>query len=118
MRYLVSVLTALLFFIWILPLGIFIKPSQEKIACGGQRAICLCSHAQSKVKSNAMEAYGLKNNSNNNKESNASGGAAGHYYLAAYLFNQNNLTPCSLNDAMFLAYHNPFLKSIEHIPKV
>lgn len=33
-----------IFFIWILPLGAFIKPSQEKKVCNGQRAICLCSH--------------------------------------------------------------------------
>ena len=30
------------FILWILPLGFFIKPSQEKFACDGQRAICMC----------------------------------------------------------------------------
>ncbi len=117
MRYLVSALTALLFFIWILPLGIFIKPSQEKIACDGQRAICLCSHTKvAKAQSKPIEGFGLKANSNGNKESNASGGA-GHYYLAAHLPVQNNLAMRALNDSMFLAYRNPFLRSIEHIPK-
>lgn len=28
---------------WLLPLGAFIKPSQEKIACGGNRAMHMCS---------------------------------------------------------------------------
>ncbi len=116
MRFFIFAVT-LLFFIWILPLGIFIKPSQEKIACDGQRAICLCSHAKSKIKSSPIEGYGLKSNSNTSKESNASGGA-GHYYLAAHLPIQNNLAVRVLNDAMFLAYRNPFLRSIEHIPKV
>jgi hypothetical protein len=117
MRYLVSVLTALLFFIWILPLGFFIKPYQEKVACGGQRAICLCSNMQAKVKSNPIEGFGLKANSSSNKETNASGGGTGHYYLAAHLPIQDNLAMLALNDSMLLAYRNPSLRSIEHIPK-
>lgn len=28
---------------WVLPLGAFIKPSQEKTACGGKRAFHMCS---------------------------------------------------------------------------
>jgi hypothetical protein len=117
MRYLVSALTVLLFFIWILPLGIFIKPSQEKIACAGQRAICLCSQASSKIKSSPINGYGLKSQSTN-KETNASGGGAGHSYLAAYRSIQNNLAKSILNDSMLLAYLNPSLLAIEHVPKV
>ena len=30
-------------FAWMLPLGSFIKPSQEKTACGGKRAFHMCS---------------------------------------------------------------------------
>lgn len=48
MHKIIGSLTALLFFIWILPLGVFIKPSQEKKICGGQRAICMCSHMMTK----------------------------------------------------------------------
>ncbi len=119
MRFLISLLTTVLFLIWILPLGIFIKPSQEKIACNGQRAICLCSHTKvAKARSKPIEGFGLKANSNSNKESNASGGGTGHYYLAAHLPAKNNLTMRALNDSMFLDYRNPFLRSIEHIPKV
>lgn len=29
--------------LWVLPLGVFIKPSQEKTACGGKRAFHMCS---------------------------------------------------------------------------
>lgn len=111
-------LTALLFFIWILPLGYFIKPSQEKIACDGQRAICLCSQKQAKTKSSPISGYGLKASSDANKETSASGGGAGHYYLAAHLPIQNGLSVRALNDSIILAYRNPFLSSIEHVPKV
>ena len=31
------------FIFWLMPLGRFIAPSKEQQACGGQRAICLCS---------------------------------------------------------------------------
>ena len=45
---LTAVSLTILFFIWILPLGVFIKPFQEKLACDGQRAICMCSHLMAK----------------------------------------------------------------------
>jgi hypothetical protein len=32
------------FFVWLLPLGAFIKGSMEKIACNGQRAFHMCTH--------------------------------------------------------------------------
>jgi hypothetical protein len=44
MSRLTSVLTLILFLLWIMPLGAFIDPSNEDKACGGQRAICLCAH--------------------------------------------------------------------------
>lgn len=53
MRRLIYSLLALFFFIWILPLGAFIKPEHEKTACNGQRAICLCSHLMAKQASPA-----------------------------------------------------------------
>ena len=36
------------FFLWILPLGVLIKPAQQMLFCGGQRAICLCTHLVNK----------------------------------------------------------------------
>jgi hypothetical protein len=45
MKKLVPVLAVLCFLSWLLPLGRFIDPSKEAKVCGGQRAICLCSHA-------------------------------------------------------------------------
>ncbi|MCG3177133.1 MAG: hypothetical protein MOGMAGMI_02100 [Candidatus Omnitrophica bacterium] len=40
-------LTTLL--LWVLPLGAFIKPSQEKTACGGKRAFHMCSMTSAQV---------------------------------------------------------------------
>lgn len=39
----VSPLLVVCFFAWILPLGAFIRPSQEKAACGGNRAFHMCT---------------------------------------------------------------------------
>ncbi len=80
--------------------------------------MCMCSAKQAKVKSSPIEGFGLKANSNSNKESNASSGGAGHFYLAAHLPIQNAVSAIALNDSMFLAYRNPSLISIEHVPKV
>lgn len=113
----ISALIAILFFIWILPLGFFIKPSQEKMACNGQRAICLCTHTKAKVKNNPIAGFGLKASSENNKESNASGGGAGHYYVIAQLSVMDILNRYPFTQLTLLVDHNPFLKSIEHIPK-
>lgn len=113
----VLTLTAFVFFVWLLPLGIFIKPSQEKIACGGQRAICLCSHQQAKLKANPVEGYGFQNPSGVNKEANASGGGV-HYHFAVYHPVRSALNSLSFENSAILAYRNPSLKSIEHIPKV
>jgi hypothetical protein len=112
----VAVFITVLFFIWILPLGVFIKPSQEKVACGGQRAICLCSHTEAKVKSTPVKGYGFHKSAENNKEASASGGT-GHSYLAAHHLLQKLLTALVLNESTYLAYRNPFVSSIEHIPK-
>lgn len=39
----VGFLTVISFFLWIQPLGAFIKPSAEATACGGNRAFHMCS---------------------------------------------------------------------------
>lgn len=38
-----AIMSAVCVFAWIMPLGAFIKPSQEKTACDGRRAFHMCS---------------------------------------------------------------------------
>ncbi len=116
MRSISVILTAALFFLWILPLGVFIKPSQEKVACDGQRAICMCSHAKANKIVKAIEGFNIKSNPNSSKESNVSS-SAGHYYLTSQNYVNQVLHISLIEDAMFVAYRNPSLKLIEHIPK-
>ena len=117
MRYFISALTALLFFIWIIPLGVFIKPSQEKNVCDGQRAMCMCHFSYAKVKSSPIVGFGFKSNSGSNKESSGSSGS-GNYFLASNFHVANALQICFLNHEKVLNYLNPSIMAFEPVPKV
>lgn len=116
MRYFVSVLTALLFFIWILPLGIFIKPSQEKVVCNGQRAICLCSHliAKQEAKNAGKAIYKVSGTAQ--KEQNGPGGSS-HHFLVVQKKNQINRQLSSYHQQQSFPYSFLVIRSIEHVPK-
>ena len=107
------------FTLWILPLGYFIKPSMQKLACDGQRAMCMCccmfGHHKSVDK--AMEAgIALKACSSSNKE-NSSGGSS-TYFVSVKPAVTLNLHAVSVFENQFLTYKNPFLASIDHVPKI
>lgn len=46
MRRICSLFVSIVFLGWIMPLGSWIQPAQESVACNGQRAVCMCSHAK------------------------------------------------------------------------
>ena len=112
-------LTILFIFIsWLLPLGIFIKSSREKIACNGQRAICLCRHqsdaSTTKVKPSSMVLFqsGVAQNT-----SEMSSGISSHFFASQFIFSSPNLAT-----NIFHEYHG--LESLqerfplEHVPKI
>ncbi len=73
------VLTAFLticLFTWLLPLGTFIKPSQEKTACGGKRAFHMCSMMQGKADPNPSSkiSFSSASDSGQGAKSSAGGG--------------------------------------------
>jgi len=43
MKKFISLFSAFTIFLWIMPLGAFIKPSEEKVTCGGNRAFHMCT---------------------------------------------------------------------------
>lgn len=47
--------------LWLMPLGAFIKPSQEKTACDGKRAFHMCS-MMGKVQTEERTAFSAQNN--------------------------------------------------------
>lgn len=103
-----------IFMTWLVPLGFFIKPAQEKTACGGQRAICLCS-SNSKLKSAAAPAVTLKTvDSSSHSKENSGGGQ--HEYLAAGASLVLPVTTSGFIRESFLKIAS-LIKIIDHVPK-
>ena len=76
MKKIFSIFLTLTLFAWMMPLGAFIKPTQEKTACDGQRPFHMCSmmmQMQQKAPSNAM-GYTNQAGAQNSPKSQASGG--------------------------------------------
>ncbi len=73
----VSAALSLAFCAWILPLGAFIKPSQEKTACGGARAFHMCTmgmQAEKKADSDKITFTSASAAEKTNKPAASSGG--------------------------------------------
>ena len=115
-KILILIFMAICYISWIQPLGIFIKPSQEKFVCGGKRAICMCGHEGSQAKAKAMQGFALQNNSNNSEETNVSGGL-NLYCLPSGIEIQRNLCAVVLSAGANFDYQNTYYKSIDHVPK-
>lgn len=115
MRRSIYLLTLLLFFIWILPLGVFIRPSDAKRFCNGQRAVCLCAHLVAKHKSSTVKIVTAKHGGAE-KESPASGGGGIHYLVVG----KSGLPGLSLSryfEKTSSLYSLVVPLSIEHVPK-
>jgi hypothetical protein len=116
MKKVLPLILLICFILWIAPLGFFIKPSQQKLACDGQRAFCMCHVMMTKSSDHAMETgIALKEGSSTNKENSSGGGndfissrptVALTFPSTLFLINQH---PC---------YISPFLASLEHVPKI
>ena len=112
----VRYLILLCFTLWIVPLGAFIAPEKEGKTCGGQRAVCLCSHYLNK---NTAPDAGKQfaNAGGSSQEQTGYWGQSGHQFILLSFG-----VTFSANDLPFIAISsiNPsssFLRSIEHIPK-
>ena len=117
MRRLILSLTIVLFFIWLLPLGIFIKPSQEKIACDGQRAICMCSVHIMKAVPNTSGKIMLSHDSQGASKESSSSGGTGNYYISNNIMLpkfhlQASQCPVPMHMSTLL-----IIRSIESVPK-
>ena len=115
MQRFISSITLFIFFIWILPLGAFIDPSVEQKVCGGQRAICLCSHHLAKQESDDHGTINISNPSVN-KEA-ASAGGASHNFLLSSFYHQPNLPVSSFSKHEQSFLNLLFTKEVEHVPK-
>lgn len=114
----VALLLTLLFMIWILPLGAFIKLSQEKAVCGGHRAICMCSAMKTQIEHNPLEKCGIRSNPGSNNDINdAPGfGSGTHYILTSNSPNQKASRVSVLRNPEFLNHRNLFSRQVDHVP--
>ena len=117
MRKVILLGTVLLFFIWILPLGVFIKPSQEKMACNGQRAICLCSHLIAKQAAKDVGKTIYNGSGESPKEQNGSSGSS-NPFLSVQKKSQVNRQVSLYHQQQSVLYSLLVVRSIEHVPKV
>ena len=114
MKQLLILFLLISFILWVLPLGVFIKPSLQKLACDGQRAICMCHAMLPKASAKAMDAgSSLKAGAVPAKENSS----AGNYFVEAKHIVVLNLFPPSILENQIFCYKNPFLGSIDYIPK-
>lgn len=109
-------LTVVLFIVWILPLGIFVKPNQEKMFCNGKRAMCMCSRLAAKQTSGKTAKVALNNESGPQKEESSSSSGP-------YLFLVQNSAKADRKISLFFKEQSilhSFLvvRAIEHVPKV
>ncbi|MDO8580748.1 MAG: hypothetical protein Q7S13_04645 [Candidatus Omnitrophota bacterium] len=104
-----------LFFVWILPLGVFIKPEQEKQACNGQRAICLCSsHLAKNTDQTAVKIFSP--GSAHAHEKSPSGSS--HDFLVSNSLNDFIEQQSALMFSTVVSYQFNLVKAIDPVPKV
>lgn len=114
MKKLLSISITFIFLIWILPLGAFIAPAKEGLACAGQRAICLCSHLLAKAQ-NGIKAKQLIINSSAPQKENT---GAENLYLFPSLNVNHSPGAFHLAALEFKKLpHQIFNRSIEQVPK-
>src|SRR4051812_38537549 len=105
-----------LFFIWILPLGAFINPANEKLACDGQRAICLCRHNLIKLQDHGEGKRLIKTAPTTERDN--SHGTSSHNFLVADLRNSLDPQLTSHVEKSSVFYSLLSISAVEPVPKV
>lgn len=99
-------------------MGVFIAPSKEKMLCGGQRAVCLCSGKVAKTTvDNTLGEVTVKSSGAPQKEQNPSGRGVHSFNLAERNIVEPNMLLASVLETNLSLYSDPALSSLEHVPK-
>jgi hypothetical protein len=116
MQRLTATVSTFAFLLWILPLGVFIAPSKEKILCGGQRAICMCSHGGHHKHSLPATGYSFEKSDDQKEE--GSGFASSTHYEAAVQLRDPGLAASRHGSDPQTLRQLLVLRPVEHVPKV
>ncbi len=103
------------FALWLLPLGVLVKPSQEKLFCGGQRAICLCSHMKAKAKASHAAEPVMTVTPSANKE--AAGFSSSAFDVTALLRPAGSAGAVQYISSQHNFYNLSVSRPVEHVPK-
>lgn len=99
-----------------MPLGVFIKPCQQKAVCDGQRAICMCHIMLPKADKVMDSGMALKSSSGAGHENSSGGGS--NYFVSAKPLIALNIHRQFFFDDQYSAYKNPFLLPLDNVPKI
>lgn len=117
MKPLVSLLSITLFILWILPLGFFIKPNQEKTACGGLRAVCMCRMGFSALQNKPIEGYSNKSVSVDGRVRSVTGvGGASYLTQAVPVIEMRQAQSIDVKE-LIVYYKDPLHSPVDHVPK-
>jgi hypothetical protein len=114
MKRFLSFCISFVFFVWILPLGIFVRPSQEKEFCSGARAICLCTHLVAKVKDKGLMKKLISQSSAPVKEE---GQGYSHHFLLSQIESLLKSPTIASTNLQRIAYKLLLVRSLDPVPK-
>lgn len=114
-----SLFITLCVFTWFLPLGAFIKPSQEKLACDGQRAFHMCT-CLTETDNNAKQTSKAESFNISNTEPLAKTSSFGGTDILLTRTKKNLFfnTTSKMNEFCFKLKSQPFFRSVDHPPKI
>lgn len=114
MKKIVSVFSTIAVFFWMMPLGGFIKPSQEKAACGGQRPFHMCSMMSQKA-AKADGKVSFKNNSSERESKSQRSGADDFFLITDSEKKEENFSKFFKQGLFF--YPKDFFHTPSPVPK-
>lgn len=119
MYHLSSFIALACFCLWILPLGAFIKPSQEGTACGGKRAFHMCSMEMGKARPpESSQKISFTNASGFGHQGKSSASTSGDDFVAVSRGRSSLEDSFRHYDFLLLFAYSFFRDSIDPPPKV
>ena len=114
----VSLILAITFASWVMPLGVFIKPKDEKMACDGQRAFHMCSMMQKEAASKVSSPTVSIMNASGQEQGPRSQSSGGDNIVLnqALLAEQEQVTWFMVSDHPITTLF--IIKPLEHPPQV
>ncbi len=119
MKKVIALFSAAAIFVWILPLGSFIKPSQEKTACDGRRGMHMCSAEFSEVSrpDSGSQKISFTNASGFEKTQKSSSGSAGNDFTASIFYASVQEADSKFVPPVFMVPAQVFLLRPDPVPK-